>query len=350
MYIVSGCPRSGTSLMMEIFRVGLGASRVIGKKFPEKVKITQHAGETDAEYAYRRYLSGGRNSRDTEDTKDMNPDGFWECPFTVKGVSYRPELRDLIARVGVEDPPLVCKVVSQGLWRSNPVYIDGVVYMLRRPEAVAKSQERLKRKLVVQHPVTNCPVDLFEGALIRSPSMFIEVTCLAADWLSTHRDVPLYIVKYEDLVAHPAETVAVLGEKLHENLNPGIACVRPELDRSSKIAVTHPLLQEAEQVYQWFLQRNWNKIIKYRRDRQTKFNKEQRQWYCARSRSVTQELTCRMCTTDVEFRNQLVVQAGKEGIDWKSQPCAYECAYSPDRETHTSIEESIKNNHWEEVS
>ena len=35
MYVVSGCPRSGTSLMMDLMRVAYGEKRLLGKKFPQ---------------------------------------------------------------------------------------------------------------------------------------------------------------------------------------------------------------------------------------------------------------------------------------------------------------------------
>jgi len=201
MYVVSGCPRSGTSLMMEIFRTALGDARVIGRKFPQEARLDLVEGDTAEMREYRRLVLTTLKGHDVEKTRDMNPDGFWECPFTVKGIHYHSSTKGLLRTVGSEDKPYVCKVVSQGLAGSNPIYVDGVVFMLRHPEAVAKSQERLVRSFKVKRPGSGEVIDLLENAVIRSPQMFIEVSLLAAQWFSDHPEIPVYIVNYEDLLA-----------------------------------------------------------------------------------------------------------------------------------------------------
>lgn len=349
MYVVSGCPRSGTSLMMEIFRTSLGDERIIGQKFPVEERVSQRKDEAVPIFAYRKYVQALNQNRKPESFRDMNPDGFWECPFTVEGVAYRPPVRDLIKRVGTEEKPSVCKVVSQGLFQSNPVYIDSVVYMLRGPEAVAKSQEKLRRNFTVKHPSTRNPVNLFDGLIVQSPQMFIEVTLKAAQWFSENLNIPLYIVKFDELIAHPKKVLRKLSRAVGENLVLGAKCVRTELDRSSGMTITHPLMEEALQVYAWFMDRNWKALRQYQVDRTTQQNRQQQQWFCARSASMAQESICRSCTQDSVFCKQLRVDAETRGWDWKIHPCAFECAYDTERQHYVPLDESIQNNHWKEV-
>ena len=42
MIIVSGCARSGTSLMMDCLRVALGEDKILGHKFPHKEAIKKN--------------------------------------------------------------------------------------------------------------------------------------------------------------------------------------------------------------------------------------------------------------------------------------------------------------------
>lgn len=349
MYVVSGCPRSGTSLMMEIFRTSLGNTRIIGQKFPAENKVARRADDTEEIFAYKRYLERIRQERDPIEARDLNPDGFWEGPFTVKGVAYRPEVRKLVKQVGAEAPPSVCKIVSQGLSRSNPVYIDSVVFMLRRPEAVAKSQERLTRSFSLLHPDTRKHINLFEGAVVQSPQMFIEVTLGVAKWSAENPEVPLYIVKFENLIRTPKKVLDKLGRKLREDLRLGVKCVRKELDRSSKATIDHPLLSEANQVYDWFLSKDWAALEKYRLNRRTEQNKQRQQWFCARSASMAQDAVCSSCVSDPSFRASLRADAVKRELNWQDQPCAYECAYEANRQKFVTLTGSIKNNHWKEV-
>ena len=54
MIVVSGCPRSGTSLTMDCMRHAFGEDRIMGKKFPQERKYVfmkeQFEGEDDNAY------------------------------------------------------------------------------------------------------------------------------------------------------------------------------------------------------------------------------------------------------------------------------------------------------------
>jgi len=76
--VVSGCPRSGTSLMMDCLRTAFGDDRIIGNKFPQEERVNlgldKHTEETDDEFAARRYV-----------TDPINTEAY-SAVFWIKGV------------------------------------------------------------------------------------------------------------------------------------------------------------------------------------------------------------------------------------------------------------------------
>jgi hypothetical protein len=136
--------------MMDCLRLTFGDDRIMGSKFPQEDRISvgleKHEEETQDEFEARNYIRdivAPHATKDFEVSKDMNPNGFWECRYSVRGIKWHMNMPDLEGKV--------CKIVSQGLINSNPEYIDKIVYMLRDPRQVAKSQERLKRFPFMTH-------------------------------------------------------------------------------------------------------------------------------------------------------------------------------------------------------
>ena len=146
MIVISGCPRSGTSLLMDCMRHTFGDDRIMGAKFPQEKNLQdkQYENEDDNAFETRMHLSSIFNKdkiekaqKDFELIKDMNPNGFWECRYSVAGIKWHIGFKD--------NPKTIVKVVSQGLPQTDPRYVDKMIYMLREPHQVAKSQERLRR-------------------------------------------------------------------------------------------------------------------------------------------------------------------------------------------------------------
>ena len=136
--------------MMDCLRMAFGDERVIGEKFPQESRIAaglaKHEEETDSEFEARQYIRDLFNPNAQKDftiTKDMNPNGFWECRYSVQGIKWHMDMPKIDKQI--------CKIVSQGLINSNPNYIGKIIYMLRDPRQVAKSQERLKRFFWMTH-------------------------------------------------------------------------------------------------------------------------------------------------------------------------------------------------------
>ncbi len=351
MIIVSGCPRSGTSLMMDLMRKTFGEGRIIGEKFPQekKVKNKRRKNDTDETFEYRNRMSNGAEKKAQEQlevSKDLNPNGFWECPFTVRGARFRKGNADLLKKIEKEETPSICKIVSQGLGDTDPRYVTKVIYMLREPTAVAKSQERLRRELRYKAP--NGQVrNLWDSMGKISPKMFIEVTIKAAEWLKAHPEIEVHYVEYSKLMSDPEQTLLGIQGFLGEgDFAEAISTIDPELNRSSNVTIVHPLLVEAEMIYEALKSKDWDAIEAYSTDRKTLLNRQTSQWTCARSGSIAQEGICRGCIDDPKFRESLKKNAEGNGVDWKSMPCAFECGFDVDRESYLSLEESVENNHW----
>ena len=118
MIIVTGEPRSGTSLMMRIVdSLGL---EIAGEQQP---------GEKRPD----------RNKKRKERAEYLNPEGFWEVPGVVsRGIKTEEQVEEYKDKV--------IKIVTGGL--SNTVKpaidkIDKIIFCLRHPREVAFSQQKL---------------------------------------------------------------------------------------------------------------------------------------------------------------------------------------------------------------
>lgn len=355
MIVVSGCPRSGTSLMMNCLRHALGDDRILGHEFPsienklEKFN-EKKPHETEEQYQLRMYLSKKMNpdlEEDLEETKDLNPNGFWECTFSVRGVYFTPQFESFLEEMEFEDENklTVCKIVSQGLAQSDPRYIHKVIYMLRDPYSVAKSQERLKRNMTFIHPETGGEVNLFDEVTIHSPEMFIKVSLSAAQWLENHPEIPVLFVNYDDLIQKPNETLNIIQDFLQEgNFEKAKSIINPKLKRSYAEPEKSDLWEDAEYVYEKMLNQDFN-FMEFLTDKKRKFNRLQRKWPCLRARQYMIEPHCKACKSDKKFRESLKEYAKSANVDWQNEPCVFECGFNLDSDPIT-IEKSIENNFW----
>lgn len=355
MIVVSGCPRSGTSLMMDCMREVFGEEQIIGTKWPfsEKIKAFRMKGdgESDHRYAMRMYLDDKRNpdrDREFQKTMDMNPNGFWECPFTVAGVYYRFGMEDFLEELEAEktynEPNKhICKIVSQGLARSDPRYISKIVFMMRHPRAVAKSQERLKR--VFFRDDDGRPVDLSEQFQIQTPEMFINVTTSVSHWIRRHPEIPLLLVHFENLINDPLTQFTRIQEFLGTgDFTSAINRIEPKLNRSIPEDLEHDLWEEAEVVYERFCEGDYDGVIEYMSDMTRKTHREHMHWFCPRAGRDVTPRQCEVCKLKPEVRGNFKKYAIAKGIEWHKEPCPYECGFGPGEPI--SIEESIAKNFW----
>jgi len=352
-YIVSGTARSGTSLMMSILINALGEHRLIGYKFPQFEKYLEKLeNETDEEYKIRIFNEEIANPLFQEKKNksyEMNPMGFWEDPScVVSGLYYNPNKLNIINKINSSKTPLILKLDGRGLPKSNPQYIDKVIFMLRNPHEVAKSQENLIRdsKYIMED---GSEIDLFENLKPNTPEMFINTNINCAKWFLENPDVNHITILYDDLLENPKETI----NKIHNFLSDGdftesYKLIKKKLRRSIDFSTEYDdydLWKEAELVYQFMQYEDYEELIKYSNNKNLEFVKRNKNWICSRYGQRVFYKTCEQCINNKKFRNKLKEHAERIKNDWTNKPCSYECAYKLDGKL-ISIEESIKTNFW----
>jgi hypothetical protein len=376
--VVSGCPRSGTSLTMKIHRAMYGEDRILGAEFPQEQRrrefeeeideadeITDNTTRRDLRDYFRdkqEKMRARDMSKAERDYHDMNPGGFWECAFSVRGMFYMPFMKDELK--AAEDDWRIVKVVSQGLLSSDPKLISKMVFLLRHPRAVAKSQERLVRELNVQGDDGEVH-NLFDKFVIHTPEMFIQVTLQAMRFLLENRDIPFLLVNYEDILAKPEETIKKIYDfnNVPGLLTQGIAQVDQNLNRSSKAeSMENELWPDAEYVYDamldfkelveaGFQEQAYNRLeiaLKTMSDPRRPIHKKNNNWMCFRAKKQTNQASCEQCMMNPSYRANLRAQSeaqeGQIAEYWRREPCVFECGLDVERKKYLTIEESKLNN------
>jgi hypothetical protein len=344
MIVVSGCPRSGTSLMMDCHRIALGDDRVLCRRQPwEERKLTpgdsrwanilQYTLKKQQERQSKQAKAQTRKRQDK--ARRMNPKGFWECEFTMQGVTWRKGVDKLAGKV--------CKIVSQGLRKSNPAYIDKVVYMLRDPREVAVSQADLNR---------SAGVDLDEAGKVISPAMYVQVTRAAARWLEM-TGTPYIVVVYSDLLQHPDRELARVQEFIGEGNFVSNHPVEAGLYRSkSEDAPETPLMTVALEMFEAFKAGNLGAVVEASDNGTKAAQKEAGNFFCFRLGRPTAYQECEHCYKDPGTAANFRLTAQAKGVDWENEPCTFEIggAIPEDMpEGYKTVSESIAANHWRDL-
>ena len=308
--------------MSSILREVVGAENFHGAKWPQERNLKRFkANATEIDLYVRNKIEPGW---DNEAYKDLNPRGFWECQWTVRGVQRYDQ------RPGELEG---AKVVSQGLAKSNPEAITRIIYMVRDPRSVAKSQERLKRKFGDAGPV-------------HSPEMFIRVHTAAARWIVKHKP-DLVTLDFDDLLADPATALGSLDAWTSEagflgKFGDHAGLIRQRLRRSAdhetpEQSQKDDAWEDAEEVYELLKTSDFAAIA----GRKRKKNDPQRRLHCTRFGAQVPAAICRHCIEDETTRKNLRKTASSRKIDWRNEPCVFDC-----KKNGTSIADSIANNHW----
>ena len=335
---VSGCPRSGTSLMMDCLRIAFGDDRIIGQKFPQEDRIAagleKHKEETEDEFEARKYLREllrPNAAKDFEISKDMNPNGFWECRYSVRGITWHLDMPKLDKQI--------CKIVSQGLIASNPSFISKIIYMLRDPRQVAKSQERLKRFPFLSHQE-----EMNSGLVVHTPEMFITVTYQACKWLLANPEVPLLMVSFDDLIMYPNETLG----KIHSFLQEGDFSnhqIDPKLKRSYPQEIGNHLWEYADTIYEFMKKCEYQKVIDYFDENRKMIFRDKITTFCTRLRENMVYNECMNCKKSPELMNTFIKKAEERNIAWEYEPCMFDCLTNA-FEDHISMNESVNDHDW----
>jgi len=363
---------------MDIQRLAHGEDAILGEKFPQEARRAmrdesrrRQDDEPEYEHRIRAYMMQKMDVEedknldpDEERWRDMNPDGFWEMAFTCSGIIYRPAFRELMHSVRNGDETKICKVVSQGLTASDPAYIGRILYMLRHPRAVAKSQERLVRGFDIINPSGRVQ-NIFEGLVVHTPDMFINVTGQAARFLINNPDIPVHFFHFEKLIEDPGSVLKEMQEFVGTgDYDKGLGAVKPSLNRSKHEDIENSLWEDAEFVYanicaaaECYNADNYESakpyleaIIDRLKDPRCQFNRERHNWRCFRAKRVANENICKMCMSDPNTRGNFLRESesrtGRVADHWSQEPCLFECGFDLDRDTYLTIEESIEHNFW----
>ena len=181
--LVSGLPRSGTSLMMQMLAAG-------------EVKI----------------LSDDKRLADED-----NPKGYheWEA---IKKIEQQPELLDKIS----EDKKAL-KVISMLLSKMPPQHHYKVIFMMRPLSEVAASQTKM-----ITHLGT-------AGTQIEKEKLIQELARHRAEslnWLKQGKNIDHILVSYPSLVSNPDEEIIKVSEFLGNNLLPQPEKMKDAIDTS----------------------------------------------------------------------------------------------------------------------
>ena len=357
MIVISGCPRSGTSLITNSIRLALApyGYEMLGEKFPQQANLARRKELEEKDFGtgkaaeFKKWLHGTalneqiggeaervgkaeqQRRKTQKEVEDMNPHGFWECRYTVQGAIWHPGFDKII------EGKKICKIVSQGLTSTPPSCVDKMIYMIRDPLKVATSQERLGR---------NGPAEDFiqeRGGKINDVTMFIQVSRDAARWFLLTGFTPL-VIDYDehlaDTVNSSEKIIAYLGEGDAKQI---IDAVDPSLNRSKAKEAAPSGADDALEIYRLMRVMDWRGVLEYLpvRHRQNKDS-----FMCFRSGLKTIVPHCLNCKSDPEFAKTLIEHANRVGIKWQNKFCTYECGYAPDEEIITKEESAGGKNHW----
>lgn len=402
-FVVSGCPRSGTSVTMDILRhlygedMIMGSSLLVEDKTDEEIEADLEASQkeflesipnegirkvkayemsrADARHPERKEKRAKRRALRKE-AQSMNPNGFFEDRrFSVRGINrvmragkgrseiFDAELKEMLVT------PKILKVVSNGLLASDPIYINRVLILNRHPRAVAKSQERLRGGIpeIEGHKNTRTDTQGRKQDIVKhSPQMYIRVHMQTLEFIQANPDIPIKIVQYENVLSDPKNVI----ESIHKftgfegDLEAGQGVVDPKLNRSKHMDKASTLWEDAEYIHKALctietlledndresIEKVIDETFEYFDDPTREINILQRQWFCLRAKTNTSAALCEGCMLVPEAAANLRKKSEAKVVPgvrtWVDEPCLFECGMDVKRKSFVSIEDSIYKNWW----
>jgi len=182
MIIVSGCRRSGTSLMMRLLGMNLGFDRIYGEAHP--MGIRKSPFDTQGMFELRREAMQP-SPEIQEKRQQLQGDGVYECEYTISGLRY-----DYYTPL----PPRnsIIKVVAEGLINTDPSLIDEIIFMVRDPYNMLLSHS----KIIYKTPMFDDASQVFFEPL--DPPGAIDQLLQASLFLNKYKG-KLTLVQYETM-------------------------------------------------------------------------------------------------------------------------------------------------------
>jgi len=344
---IVGVPRSGTSATSNVNLEILGKENLIGSSFmgrdEENPKMwqgprreltpIQKLEQQKRESKKRHVFSLPDKNKRIKEMKEMNEKGFFECPFTVKGLFWSPETDELFKKINELDRPFM-KLVCSGIANTNPEFIERIIYVLRCPREVAKSQEKLKGR------------ELPKGEVIHSPDFYIKTTTAFCRWyINFGKDIPLLMVNHRDLLEDPetqTKRIADFHGLPHNNAH---EIIEKKLYRSKIQDIKNDQWVDADRIFELMKKSDFQGVVDYMRDPDLMTHKVNKSFRCHRLGRDVNLAECRNCKSNDTVVSNFIITATKRNIDWKNEPCALDCG-AIDRDSAISVEKSIANHTW----
>jgi len=215
--VVTGEPRSGTSLMMQTLQL-LGAE-LIGEEYPQEAKIEKQIEQIEDEEQKAKAKEQANNKM--KHAKKMNPKGFYEVPgIVMQGFRH---LKD-------EWQGKAIKIITNGVYqREMPnghlvgtpnKNIDKIVFCLRNPKHIAVSQKDLSGGIEIAGVDENGIDQWVNAPQPISPKRYIYSMGHFVIWLAEHRELDdkILAIDYEDM--HTQQPIEKIANHLGINATP----------------------------------------------------------------------------------------------------------------------------------
>lgn len=372
--VISGAPRSGVSLCMDIHKEVFGDSVMVGEKFSLKKQrellekpLEKFPNESESKFRVRKYITEKERElkklKGNDEIKEYNiknSDFYWNSVFTNKGLNYSYSFKKLFNDV-LNGEKKVVKLSNRALVTSDPTNIGKVIYMLRHPKGVAKSLELARR-------YSPDLLALGKQEPLFASDLYIQETLPAISFLLRNPEVPVLFVDHEELLENPKKVLEEISNFTKwGDYSKAYDFIDPKKSKSKYESVKDDVWEEAELIYLELKEAakiineggkrinansHLSNILRYIDNPKLDYNRAKHKWFCYRAKMMVHETICKSCLNNVLVREKLKQHA--ELIDkqnpnsWMKEPCVYECGMDVDSDSHLDFEESILYNFWKE--
>lgn len=232
--IITGEPRSGTSLQMNIHKAL--DKDIAGEEFPN------------------------RTPEQTKSVKNLNPMGFWEIPgVVIRGLREIPDQLDG-KTIKIISSGAYPHMVGNHLYGTPPENYKKAVFCLRNPKSVSKSQTQLNTGVNISEKAT-----WNAARLPINPALFIIRTGNLAIWLAEQSNEvkdKFLVVDYDKTLENPEKEIKRICEHIGIKYKK-TDVVKQQLKRSFLDEWPDEIKEEgelADELYQLILNENYEEI------------------------------------------------------------------------------------------